>query len=482
MVYDFSASQSINIQTTGTANALLQHFYSDIDYTTAGKLTTGTAHTDWIRHPWFNSTTLIYTWKTDTIGSSLKLLADYTGSRKTESNTLVSLYDDTARNATTSTNTPSTTHIYSIQSDYTKALNDKTAFRSGAKYVLTQRDNAIMTSNYDGGAWIPNAAASNRFRYNEQLLMFYGSFEKSIGHTSMKAGLRGEQTWSKGHLVTSNESIPQDYFGWFPSLFIDHTFNEKKGNSAHLNYSRRVRRPGFNDLNPYRLQVNDFSILTGNPNLLPQYTHNIQAGYSFLHDYTADVYLLSTHHFIAQTARTIDSNVIEHQSKNFNNSTEYGISFNSAFNITKTWSTNNGFTFYHVSSQMNPTLYQTSFSVKTSHTIPLKKIADMDVYAEYDAPYLNANARQAQIFFMDVGFTRRILKSKGRVRLSFTDIFNTFREKDLTEYSNTRIDFYQKRPTRTIGGSFSWNFNAGKVFTKKKIEQNNSDEKSRLGN
>ncbi|HSC39131.1 MAG TPA: carboxypeptidase-like regulatory domain-containing protein, partial [Chitinophagaceae bacterium] len=42
MAYDFSATQSINIQTTGSKNILLQRFLSDIGYQLPGKLSTGT--------------------------------------------------------------------------------------------------------------------------------------------------------------------------------------------------------------------------------------------------------------------------------------------------------------------------------------------------------------------------------------------------------------------------------------------------------
>lgn len=478
--YDISAKHALTLQTVGSIGSLLQHFYSDIRYDVPGKLTTGAANTDWVRHPRVNSTTLNYTWKTDTLGSSLKMIADYTSSSKTESNTLVSVYNDTAKNAYTRTNTPSTTDIYSIQADYTKALNDKTAVKAGAKYVLTKRHNTVIFDNYDGSSWTVNPAASNDFLYNEKLWMGYLSFERTMGQTSVKTGVRGEQTYSRGHSLTSNESINQDYFGLFPSLFITQTINEKKGNSAHLNYARRVKRPGYNDLNPYRLQVHDYTVLTGNPNLLPQYTHSLQAGYILRNNYTADVYFLSTHNFIAQTARTIDSNIIEYQSKNYPNSTEYGISLNASATIAKIWNTNTGLQFYHTSTQLSPTLTQMSYSIKTSHSVTLKKIMDIDVYAEYNSPYLNANARQQQLFFMEIGATRRIFKGKGRLRLNLSDVFNTFREKDITDYNNTHIVFYQKRPTRCVSIGLNYNFKAGKAFTKKKIDQNNSDEKSRL--
>jgi len=479
--YDIAANQTINLQTIGTGNTLDQHFYSSIDYAQPGKFTTGTANTNWLRKPETASTTLNYTWRIDTLGSTLKMIADNTTNNKTESNQLVSVYSDTARNATSRTNTPSHTHLYSIQTDFTKALKNKTALKAGAKYVGTSRDNTLLTERYINANWLKDAAASNRFQYQENLYMAYISFEKVIQKTSIKAGLRAEQTHSKGLSLTTNQSIDRSYFGLFPSLFVDHALDEKAGTSVHFNYARRVKRPGYNDLNPYRLQVSDFNILTGNPDLVPQYTHSLQAGLTLRQKYNADVYFLSTHNFIAQTASTLDSNVVEYKSKNYPSNTEFGFSLNATVVIGKIWNMNNGLQVYHSSSNLiTSQLTRTSFSLKSIHTLTFKKVGDIDVYADYTSAYLTANTRQSEIFYSEIGFSRKMWKNSTRLRLVVQDIFNTAREKELTQYDNTRIDFYQKRPTRTISLSISYNFKAGKTFTKKKIEQQGSDEKNRL--
>lgn len=483
IVYDFSPAQTLSLQHNGNSSQLLQNFYSTLTYTKPDGEVTGNANTDWIRKPKFNSSTLSYAWNIDSMGSSLKVIADYTKSSKAETNTLVSVYSDAAISHSLRTNTPSTTEMYSAQADYTLGLRGKSAVKTGLKYVKIDRHNTILAEDETTGNWVKNPGRSDDFLYNEHLLMFYGSFEKQFHHTSLKGGLRGEQTYSKGFSLISGETIKRNYFGWFPSLFIDHTLEEQKGNSIHLNYARRVRRPAYNDLNPYRLQVNDFAVLTGNPNLQPQFTNSIQAGYTWHREYTADLYFKLSTNYIAQTARTIDEYVIEHMSKNFPGNTEFGLSVSAPFTILKNWRTNNSLLLYRATADLDEVrISRTSISLKTIHTYEWKKVADLDLYVEYNSPYTSANSRMANIFFTDLGISRRIWKNKGRLRLNFTDLFNTFREKELTEYNNTRISFYQKRPTRTAAVSFVWNFAAGKEFAKKKIDANNTDEKNRMGN
>jgi outer membrane receptor protein involved in Fe transport len=481
LVYDFSAWHSLNIQVMGMDSRLVNRFESGLDYNLPTGKVTGNAVSGWRRKPWQGSYTINYGWKLDTIGSVLRVIADYTTSSKWEINELMSVYSDTLRDRHYRTITPSTTHLSSAQADYTKALRKAAAIKAGIKYVHTGRNNTVLTEQFEDLEWKKDIGASNEFEYKEDLLMFYGSFEKTIKNTSIKAGLRGENTWANGYSITSQQGISREYFGWFPSLFITQNLNEKKGNVLVLNYARRVRRPGYNDLNPYRLQVHDFTIMTGNPNLVPQYTHSIRAGYTHRNNYTATLYLQSTSNYLAQTASTIDSNIVEYRTKNYSNNIEYGISLEAAFNITKWWNCRNSCIAYYISTKMDEGRFtQQTLNIQSVQIITWKKVMDIDMVMQYNTPTMQANSRYAQNFFMDAGFVRKLWKDHCRLRLYVTDIFNLVREKELTTYGDTRIDFYQKRPTRTFGLAVNYNFRAGKAFTKKKIDQHTSDEKSRL--
>lgn len=482
LVYDISKAQTLSLQHTGTLNQLVQQFYSAIQYQLPKGTGVGESNTDWLRKPWFSSTTLSYSWNTDTAGSFLKFIADYARNSKQESNTLVTAYTDADMNNTFRTHTPSSTDLYSVQTDYAQVAGAKSIVKAGLKYVYTSRQNTILAEDETAGAWVKNPAASDDFRYSEKLMMAYSSFETKIGRTSIKGGLRAEQTISKGLSIITGESINRNYFSLFPSLFLDHAIEEKKGNSVHLNYSRRIKRPAYNDLNPYRLQASDFGVLTGNPNLQPQFTHSIQAGYTWHREYTVDVYFRYNSNFIALTASTVGERIIENMSKNFPRNIETGISISAPFTPAKGWRADNNLMVFHAYSDLNEQqIRRTSMSFRTTHTYEWKKVADFDMGLEYNSPYTTGNGRMASYFYTDFGVARNILNKKGRLRFYVTDLFNTAREKEFTEYNNTRIDFYQKRPTRTFSISFIWRFNAGKVFTKKKIDPNNSEEKSRMG-
>jgi len=447
VVYDLHPKHSLFVQTIHTANEMDQSFHSAITYRQHSSLVAGNTVSDWLRHPGQESYTLNYRWKTDSMGSAVKMIFDHTGSKKTENNEVNSEYTDPLFNRTYRTSTPSNTAITSGQLDLIQKLEKQATLSAGFKFVSTNRNNSVLTERFRTNGWEKDVAASDDYRYTEKLCMFYLAYDRILGKTSIKAGLRGEQTNARGFSLITVQSIRRKYFGWFPSFFLSHVFNEKKGRSGSFNYSRRVRRPGFNDLNPYRLQVHDFTVLTGNPDLMPQYTHSFRLSYNMSQKMNVGAYSQFTKNYIAQTAKTIDS-IVEYRSKNYPNSTEYGVFAESNFTIGGIWTNRNSVSWYRLSNTIDEIKYRSNaYNLQTIQEITLKKIMNIDVFTQYNSPFFQANARQAGLFFMDIGFTRVICNKRGRLRFAITDIFNSFREKNLTVFNQTCIDFYQKRPT-----------------------------------
>jgi iron complex outermembrane recepter protein len=406
-------------------------------------------------------------------------MADHMYGNKREMNQLTATYSDPLQNITYRVGTPIATHVYSLQLDYTKMFSNKLQLKTGAKYAGTQKDNELIRQDFFGSEWKTDLLMSNRFLYAENVLMFYGALEQTFGKTTVKGGLRTETTFSKGDSRTSGQQFNRHYSGWFPSLFITHTFNQTKDNSVFINYSRRLQRPGFKELNPYRLQFDNHTIMLGNPYLTPQYTNNIEAGYNFLHDFSATVYLAITDKVIGQLATTVPGNIIEYQYRNLDRNTEYGISLSAPFNIMKGWTTSNSAFGYHSGYTINQVkVQQQTFALKSYYTINIKKIVDIEVIGEYRSKYVESNSLMGSQFYCDLGVSRKIFHGKGRVKFYYSDITNSSREKEITDYAGTHIYYYQKRQTSNPGISLNYNFSSGKKFNSKKIESGNTDNRN----
>ncbi len=480
--YDIGKDQSIGIQSVQAENKMDQYFDTDISFTGTQSLS-GFAKSEWFRRPSLNGTTLNYSLKTDSLGSGLKVIADYLYSTRTELNNFISVYTQSQKNSNYRNNTPNKTNLYSLQTDYTKMFKNTVSFKTGLKFAATKRDNEVVNENFVNGDWELNSNLSNRFIYQENLSMAYASLEKAWGKLSAKVGLRAEHTGMDGNSITGNEKFKRDYLGLFPSFFILQKLNEEKGSAIYLNYSRRLQRPSFADLNPYRLQFDDYLTQLGNPNLTPEYTHKLEIGAMFLKGFSADIYFALTNDKIAQLANPVDGNVIEYQRRNFDSSNEYGFSFNAPIKIMKGWTTNNSLAGYNLSYNLDGyRIRQSTFYLRSQHQVELKGLVDLDGSVDYRSPYVSANTKIAYQLYTDLGMSKRLLDKSLMLRFSISDPFNISREMDLTEFSGTRIDFYQKRPTRSFSLSVNYNFSSGKKFSNKKIEQSNDEEKRRIGN
>lgn len=481
--YDLNKYQSLGIQSIITSSRMNQFFDTGIHFTENTQPLTGSAHSEWYRKPTLSGTTLNYSIKLDTLGSGLKILGDYIYSTRTELNNFASVYTIEQRNSTYRNNTPNTTELYSLQTDYTKVLKKSWEVKAGLKFTATKRDNEVVNEDFVSGDWLINTRLSNRFIYKEDLFMAYTSVSKSIKNLSIKGGLRAEETSMDGNSITGNETFKRNYLSFFPSIFLLQHLNKTKGSSLFLNYSRRLQRPAFSDLNPYRLQFDDFLTQLGNPDLLPEYTHKIELGTALGKGISADIYYTITTDKIAQLASPVNDNVIEYQNRNFNNSKGYGLSVNAPIKFKPWWSSNSAFTFYNLEYTLGDfVIRQNTLYAMTQHSFTLKNLFNLDAYVDYRSPYVQANTHIAYQFYTDLSFSRRVLNKKVLLRLNISDVLNTARERDYTEFSGTRIDFYQKRPTRTFALYLSYSFSSGKKFSDKKIEQSAEEEKRRIGN
>lgn len=474
--YDLAPGHFIGLQHSRVANQFLNTFQTSSFYKDDTSQVTGSAFTDWQRKPVFITTTFNYSWMTDSLGSKLKIIADHTHGNKTEMNVLTAFYNMQEEDLDYRIFTPIITNIYTLQADLLKILPNKMQYSAGIKFASTGKDNQFIREDNEGGLWVKDPLVSNHFRYKESLLMAYAAAEKTFHKVSVKLGIRAEETFSRGFSVTTGQRFKRNFLDIFPSFFLNHTLDLSKGNAWHISYSKRIERPGFRELNPYRLQFDNHTVMLGNPQLLPQYTHAIEAGFDWRNKYTAGIYYSLTNNIIGQLAAPVAGNIIEYQYQNLDKSKEYGINIMAPVKPLKNWNIVNNFAAYQSAFTINNIQFrQSTWAMKSSHSIVFKKVADLDIIAEYRSKYVNANTIYAALFYCDVSISKKIWKNKGRLRLYCSDISNTAREKEITNYAGTHIFFYQKRQTRNLSISFNYNFSAGKKFSNKKIEAGASD-------
>jgi outer membrane receptor protein involved in Fe transport len=481
-VYDLSTVQSVSVQSFFSTTRFNQLFQSS-DVYDYGQTSYGQATSLKHRVFHFSGITLNYSVKLDTLGRMLKITADLSDNERPEKNAFNKRNDDIAKQRVWRTDAPIGSKVYTLQSDFTQTFHSKTIFRSGIKYASISRDNQLVTEDLVDSIWIQKPSQSNHFVYAENILMLYASVEQTLKHATIKAGLRGEETFSDGNEKISSVTFSRKYLGLYPSISMVQTLNAGKATSITASYARRLTRPALNELNPARMEFSNYTAVTGNPNLLPENSHHFSLVYQFLKNHSAEFYLIRTNNYIALSANPGANNSIDYYSENTGSTTQYGFEYSSTISPIKAWTINTNFSVYRLGYQFNDKAYrQTTFYAQSFHTFTLAPVGDIDFIAEYRSPYIYTNLYTYANFSMDLGFTKKLFKTKAKLRLAFTDLLNTSREKEWTEEKGNIISFYRKRPTRTARLSFTYMFSSGKKVVNKIIDPGAMEEKKRIGN
>ena len=144
--------------------------------------------------------------------------------------------------------------------------------------AFTQINNNSSIVYFDGNHNI-DLSQTNQFAYREKTWAVYGSYQKEWSKKwTTKIGLRMESTAISGYSPTLQATNTNNYTKLFPTAFI--SYNPNKHNSFSISYNKRLERPSFYDLNPFRYYTNEYNYFSGNPYLLPTYTNALELNYT----------------------------------------------------------------------------------------------------------------------------------------------------------------------------------------------------------
>lgn len=174
--------------------------------------------------------------------------------------------------------TDGTGNLVTAQLDLAKMVNKDVKLETGYKMNerSLDRDFTVMKDVAGNGSWV-NSGLSNALRFSETTNAAYAVVSKGGKKFDLQAGLRAEYADRTFNLATTNTDYPNRYASLFPSALLNYKMNEKS--QTKLSYSRRIRRPGTQELNPFPMFFDVQNVFMGNPDLKPEYTDAIELGY-----------------------------------------------------------------------------------------------------------------------------------------------------------------------------------------------------------
>lgn len=348
----------------------------------------------------------------------------------------------------TRNNTPSNIKIYTAKLDYETNLF-KGKFGTGVKFSQVNSDNQFDFYNVLNGYDYINLGGSSNFIYKENINAGYVNYNRALGRKiNIQAGVRVENTNSRGILTRAdglyqeNTNVKRNYTNLFPSAAF--TFNASSNHSFNLNYSRRIDRPNYQDLNPFENKLNELSYQKGNPFLRPAYTNNYQLTHTFKYRYITSISYSKVTDFIAQLLDTTASNQSYINKKNISQDL-FNINFSLPFQITKWWSLYANINIFNskykalLASGERINLEVNSGSIFGQNTFTLGDGFTGELSGFYNAPSVWAGTfKSIAMGGMDVGIQKKIFKDKGNVKISYTDFLGTMRWKGESSYSGAK--------------------------------------------
>jgi len=316
----------------------------------------------------------------------------------------------------------------------------------------------------------------NVFVYDENIHALYGILGNKTKKLTYQAGLRAEWTDVKTTLEETGEVNPRKYSNLFPSAHV--TYDLPNENAIQVSYSRRVRRPFYNDLSPFMTISDKRNFFSGNPNLNPEFSNVFEIGhikYFNTGTFSSSVYYRDTKDKIDRIRTVNEDGTSTTFPQNLLSEKATGVEFSSTFSFVSWWKWDVNFNFFYAEidgTNIIETYKANTYSwfARQTSRFTLPKNFDIQIRGNYEAPQNTAQGRRKSLYYADLSMSKDVLKGRGTINFNILDVFNTRRVRAISEGANfyTESDFQARR--RQFNITFNYRIKQGKS-TKKVLEE-----------
>lgn len=376
--------------------------------------------------------------------------------------------------------TPNDIKIYAVKLDYEREIG-KGQFSVGTKYSRVETNNTFKVFDVEDEMQTLDIVKSNLFDYTENVYAGYVNYARALGEKwNFSAGLRLEQTSIKGNLTAFDPNLQEPptqskYLSWFPSAGLTWQVAEK--HALALNYGRRINRPDYNVLNPFKNQLSELSLSTGNPELLPEIVNNVELGYTVAYKYNFKIAYSRT---IDKITRLIGPDENDPRANyiswdNLASETVYSINASLPFSVKKVWDIYFNLGASHVNNQANygdgavVDVKVFTYNFYAQNTFKLPKEFKIELSGWYSGPGVWGGVfRYDANWSIDAGIQKEFFDQKLKVRLSVNNIFDGFGWRGVSEFDGLVSYGRGDWDNRFFTASVKYNFGNQNVKSRKR--------------
>jgi hypothetical protein len=428
---------------------------------------------------------LHYTGKLDTFGTTLTADLDYIQIKNRGYADLSNYYTDLTTGQKVSdilhSSTPNGYDIYSAKVDFTRPYKNSRKLEFGGRISEIRTDNDYkFYFNNSGLVLDPNR--TNRFKYGEKITAAYFNWAGPLSKKfKYQLGLRMENTSSNPNSITMAKDTTIVYTDFFPSLFLQQTVSPNY--SINYNFSRRLNRPNYGNLNPFRAYRDPLTWYEGNTGLRPTYTnsfsmiHTVKRTYNF-------TFTFQDQKDVMNEVPMLKGDTTIYTTGNIDEAWNTSFTAVAPFKIARKWDTQNTMVVNYNELEMtttNGTLTnsRTYFYFQSNHTILLPKDFRMEMTFMYRGPATNGLYTMHGVHRVDLAFKKQFFKKKLDWSVNANDIFKGMRYKWSTDINGNVNDFDQYFRLNTVSTSLRFNFKKGLKVDEKR-RSGTVDEMNRL--
>lgn len=356
----------------------------------------------------------------------------------------------------------------------------------GGKYTYTNTDNDLVVFDQQTGVPVLNTDQTNVFNYKEYNEALYVSANKKLGEKwETQAGLRMEATQTTGYSQNLNQTNKNDYVKLFPTAYV--TYNPNDQNSFSLNYSRRIRRPTFEYLNPFVIRTSPYYYSEGNPFLKPSVIDNLEFSYVRNQKWASSVYYSQVSDF-SQELAILDTNTNITRSTPLNYADTYQIGVSTYYNFNK-WSWWNSFTGFNINYQNVKSKtdviqsidgYNAYFYSNNDFTLNKSKTTFFSVNYGLQLPGRYQIFHISTMNILDISMKFLLLDKKLTLTVTGQDLLNGQRPVISYESNGVKTDFKSYGDTRGFRISLSYKFGNNNLKSAQDRNFGNEDERNRV--
>jgi ferric enterobactin receptor len=372
------------------------------------------------------------------------------------------------------------TRQFNAQVDYTRPLWAQSKLESGFKETdrWLDQDFLVYKDALGDGNWAPSNL-SNTFSFDEQVHAGYGVLSQSVGKFDLQAGLRAELA-SRTFALADAQSYPYSRHSLFPSGVI--MYKPSDQTQLKVSYSRRIRRPGTQELNPFPVFFDQQNVFIGNPQLNPEYTDAYELGLSKsgrlgsiqlspFYRRTTDVIRVNIN-----TADTVDGREVTSVSfQNLDKSNSWGSDLNGSLRLGPKLNAFGGFNIFKMvtdgGSQSALGSNAVAWSYRLNATTQISPTVILQANYWYRGPMKIEKGRFDGMQMTNITLRKKLDGDNMSVAVRFADPFNTLKFRIRAGDDNLEQITARRFGVRATYFTFQWNYGQAPKIRQPQQEQ-----------